>query len=84
MATGSSTTILVVDDNVATRRMVRTLLTHLGFPRVGETTGTNSLERLREKQLDLILSDADLTTVTDWTSFARCELRKRLNTFPSL
>ncbi|MCJ2129068.1 response regulator [Methylobacterium sp. E-045] len=50
--------ILIVDDQEKLLKLVILLLTRIGFPDVdGVTSGTEALERLRERKYALVISD---------------------------
>jgi CheY-like chemotaxis protein len=50
-------TILIIDDNSATRNMLRTALSHAGYTVLVAATGVDGLEQCQEHQIDLILTD---------------------------
>jgi two-component system chemotaxis response regulator CheY len=51
------TPTLIVDDDEAMRRMIRTMLRKIGFSDVTENDGTDALVALRRRQYGLVLSD---------------------------
>jgi CheY-like chemotaxis protein len=50
-------TILIIDDNSATRNMLRTALSHAGYTVLVAATGVDGLEQCQEHPIDLILTD---------------------------
>jgi two-component system chemotaxis response regulator CheY len=58
MAITTSMPVLIVDDYPTMRRIVRRLLTQLGFTDVEEATdGGTALERLRQRAFGLVISE---------------------------
>jgi len=49
--------ILIVDDQVRMRAVVRKMLQRLGFPNLHESDGTDALEYIRNYEFGLVLSD---------------------------
>lgn len=61
MAQNPSTRFLVVDDFTTMRRILRNLLTELGFRQVDEASdGRVALEMLREAAYDFVISDINM------------------------
>ena len=57
--------VLIVDDYKTMLRIVRTLLTQLGFSNIDEVTdGSTALEKLKEKKYELIISDWNMQPTT--------------------
>ena len=57
--------ILIVDDYKTMLRIVRSLLTQLGFNNVDEAAnGAEAVNRLKEKKYDLIISDWNMEPMT--------------------
>ncbi|MBN1478019.1 chemotaxis response regulator CheY [Candidatus Sumerlaeota bacterium] len=57
--------ILVVDDFKTMRRIVRTILTQLGYTEIDEAdNGESALAKLRTKKFDLIISDWNMPKMT--------------------
>jgi len=57
--------ILVVDDYATMRRIVRNLLSQIGFTDVEEANdGVTALQKLREKQFGLVISDWNMEPMT--------------------
>ena len=58
--------ILVVDDFVTMRRVVRTFLREIGFAEqdiVEAASGTGALERLRAEAVDVVVTDIEMPTL---------------------
>ncbi|HEX6979223.1 MAG TPA: response regulator [Alphaproteobacteria bacterium] len=65
MAVDMSTPILIVDDYKTMLRIVRNLLNQLGFNNVDEATdGSTALQKLREKNFGLVISDWNMEPMT--------------------
>ena len=57
--------ILVVDDYATMRRIIKNLLTQLGFKNISEATdGGDALAKLRAKAADLVISDWNMEPMT--------------------
>lgn len=57
--------ILVVDDYATMRRIVRNLLSQIGFTDVEEANdGVTALQKLRERQFGLVISDWNMEPMT--------------------
>lgn len=62
---GSNTRVLVVDDSLSMRRIVKEKLKSLGFSNILEAeNGGRALEILREESVDLIFSDWTMPGMT--------------------
>lgn len=56
---------MIVDDRPSIRRILRALLTHIGFHRVEEAEdGASAIERMRERKIDLVIAELDMTPVS--------------------
>ena len=65
MAVEMSMPILIVDDYKTMLRIVRNLLNQLGFNNVEEATdGSTALQKLREKNFGLVISDWNMEPMT--------------------
>jgi CheY-like chemotaxis protein len=78
MAAGlESIKALVVEDNTHMRSLLRALLNALGIKDVGEAIhGQAALDILRERKIDLVLTDLAMVRWTDWNSPAICAMTK--------
>jgi EAL domain-containing protein (putative c-di-GMP-specific phosphodiesterase class I)/CheY-like chemotaxis protein len=56
--------ILVVDDDPALLEIVTALLTESGFRTIGETSGLAAIRRLRETEVDVVLTDIQMPDAT--------------------
>lgn len=57
--------ILVVDDFATMRRIVKNILTQLGYPNIIEADdGTTAMEILQKEKIDLIISDWNMPKMT--------------------
>jgi two-component system chemotaxis response regulator CheY len=65
MAVDKNMPILIVDDYKTMLRIIRNLLKQIGFENVEDATdGTEALQKLREKQFDLVISDWNMEPMT--------------------
>ena len=78
MAVDKNMSILIVDDYKTMLRIIRNLLKQIGFENVEEATdGTEALQKLREKQFGLVISDWNMEPMTGIELLR--EVRKDLN-----
>ena len=65
MAVDKKMPILIVDDYKTMLRIIRNLLKQIGFENVEEALdGTEALQKLREKQFGLVISDWNMEPMT--------------------
>ena len=65
MAVDMSMNIMIVDDYKTMLRIIRNLLKQLGFENVDEATdGSSALQKLREKNFGLVISDWNMEPMT--------------------
>ena len=65
MAADKSMKILVVDDFATMRRIVKNILTQLGFKNIIEADdGTTAMKVLQQEKIDLIISDWNMPKMT--------------------
>ena len=65
MAVDMSMPVLIVDDHKTMLRIIKNLLTQLGFNNVDEATnGSMALVKLREKKYNLVISDWNMEPMT--------------------
>jgi len=65
MAADRNMKVLVVDDFATMRRIVKNILTQLGFKHIVEADdGTSALKVLEQEQIDLIISDWNMPKMT--------------------
>jgi two-component system chemotaxis response regulator CheY len=65
MSVDKTMQILIVDDYKTMLRIIRNLLKQLGFDNVDEATdGSEALQKLREKQYGLVISDWNMEPMT--------------------
>jgi CheY-like chemotaxis protein len=60
---GQSLSILLVEDNDANRRVVRMMLAELGLEADEASSGTEAVERARQRHYDLILMDVQMPDI---------------------
>jgi two-component system, chemotaxis family, chemotaxis protein CheY len=57
--------VLIVDDRASMRRIMRGLLTHLGFTAIAEAEdGVGAIDKMRERRIGLVLADLDMTPLS--------------------
>lgn len=56
----NSATVLIVDDELQIRRVLRTMLTSQGYPVIEAPSGDDALEKVREEKVDLVLLDVNM------------------------
>lgn len=75
--------ILIVDDYKTMLRIIRSLLKQLGFENVEEATdGGMAMEKLREKQFGLIISDWNMEPVTGLDLLKSVRANERTKAIP--
>ena len=74
-------TVLVIDDEQASRISLRRVLVAAGYQFVGESTGTEALERMGTEKCEMIILDPALT---DMDGFALIHLIRRQSLIPIL
>ena len=77
-------TILLVEDNEMNRDMLSRRLTRKGFDVVIAVTGTEGLDRARERVPDLILMDMSLPEIDGWEATRRLKEDPDLKHIPVL
>lgn len=77
--------ILVVDDFLTMRRVVRGQLREMGFDDVGEAAdGVAALEQLRSTCFDAVISDIDMPTMNGFELLSAIKTDARLRHLPVL
>ncbi len=75
--------ILIVDDYKTMLRMIRNLLKQLGFDNVEEATdGSMALQKLREKEYGLVISDWNMEPMTGIQLLREVRADTRLKAMP--
>ena len=75
--------ILIVDDYKTMLRIIHNLLKQLGFENVEEATdGTMALEKLREKNFGLVISDWNMEPMTGFELLKHVRADERLKSIP--
>jgi len=65
MATDTNMKVLVVDDFATMRRIVKNILTQLGFKNIVEADdGTTAVDVLKSEKVDMIISDWNMPKMT--------------------
>ncbi len=77
--------ILVVDDFLTMRRVVRGLLREMGFDDIGEAAnGAEALEQLREHAADVVITDIDMPTMDGFELLSAIKKDAQLKHVPVL
>ena len=75
--------ILIVDDYKTMLRIIRNLLSELGFKNVDEATdGSEALEALRTKKYDLVISDWNMEPMTGYDLLKEVRADEQLKPLP--
>ncbi len=75
--------ILIVDDYKTMLRIIRNLLSELGFKNVDEATdGSEALEALRTKKYDLVISDWNMEPMTGFDLLKEVRADEQLKPLP--
>ena len=75
--------ILIVDDYATMRRIIRNLLSQLGFRQVEEAAnGETALEALRSKEFGLVISDWNMEPMTGLQLLKEIRQDARLSALP--
>jgi len=83
MPIGNSGKILLVDDSGTTRRVVRKMLTELGFTNVDEAAdGAAALIKLNEYEYELVISDWNMEPMNGHALLERVRSNQRLENLP--
>lgn len=76
-------TILIVDDNRATRRVLKSLLNNLGYAHLIEAAeGKEALQLMREHEVALIISDWNMPELTGYELLKTVKADDRLHAIP--
>lgn len=78
----SQTTILVVDDSIATRTLEKTLLESAGFRVVTASDGLQGLNMLAEHEVDLVISDVQMPNMDGFELTRTIKSRAGLSHLP--
>ncbi|BAI81805.1 two-component system, chemotaxis family, response regulator CheY (plasmid) [Deferribacter desulfuricans SSM1] len=78
-------TILTVDDSSTMRRIIKNILNKLGFTNILEASnGAEALNILKEKQLDLIITDWNMPEMDGLSFVQAVRSNKKYNVIPIL
>lgn len=85
MTTPAPTRFLIVDDFPTMRRILRNLLSELGFRQVDEAgDGREALELLRQNPYDFVISDINMPRVNGYELLRQIRADSALKTLPVL
>lgn len=83
MPVDKSMNVMVVDDYKTMTRIVRSLLEQLGFKNIDDATdGPSALEKIRQKDYGLILSDWNMSPMTGYDLLKAVRADDRLKAVP--
>jgi two-component system chemotaxis response regulator CheY len=83
MAVSKDMEILVVDDYATMRRIIKNLLTQLGFKNIAEAEdGGGALQKLRIKPPGLVISDWNMEPMTGLQLLKECRADGKLKELP--
>lgn len=83
MAVDKTMNILIVDDYKTMLRIIRNLLKQIGFDNVEEATdGTMALEKLKERNYGLIISDWNMEPMTGFDLLKNVRADEKYKTIP--
>lgn len=83
MAVDKNMPILIVDDYKTMLRIIRNLLSQLGFSNVDEATdGSAAFEKLEKKEYKLIISDWNMEPMTGFELLKKVRADERFATLP--
>ncbi len=83
MAVDKNMSILIVDDYKTMLRIIRNLLSQLGFNNVDEATdGVMAFQKLKEKPFQLIISDWNMVPMTGLELLKKVRADEQLKTIP--
>lgn len=83
MAVDMKMPILIVDDYKTMLRIVRNLLTKLGFSEIDEATdGTDALAKLRTRNYGLVISDWNMQPMTGYELLQKVRADDSLKSLP--
>lgn len=74
--------ILIVEDHEDNRRILRDLLTNVGYELIEATTGTEGVAMAETRQPDLILMDIQLPVIDGYEATRRIKAIPRLKSIP--
>lgn len=85
MVTAATTRFLVVDDFTTMRRILRNLLSELGFRQVDEASdGRMALEMLRQNSYDFVISDINMPRINGYELLRQIRADAALKELPVL
>ena len=83
MSVDKAMNVLIVDDYKTMLRIIRNLLKQLGFDNVDEASdGATALQRLREKDFGLVISDWNMEPMTGYDLLRRVRANPKLQATP--
>lgn len=83
MAVDKNMSILIVDDYKTMLRIIRNLLSQLGFNNVDEATdGVMAFQKLKEKTFHLVISDWNMVPMTGLELLKKVRADEQLKTLP--
>ncbi len=75
--------VLVVDDYATMRRIIKNLLTQIGFSNIDEAdNGATALVKLRERSFGMVISDWNMEPMTGLQLLKECRANPKLKDMP--
>lgn len=75
--------VLVVDDYATMRRIIKNLLTQIGFSNIDEAdNGATALVKLRERSFGMVISDWNMEPMTGLQLLKECRANPKLKDVP--
>jgi two-component system, chemotaxis family, chemotaxis protein CheY len=75
--------VLVVDDYATMRRIIKNLLTQIGFSNIDEAdNGASALQKMRERPFGLVISDWNMEPMTGLQLLKECRADAKLKATP--
>lgn len=74
--------VLVVEDSITARTLVKSILTAAGYAVTTATDGVDALTRLRTSEFDIVISDVDMPRLNGFDLTAKIRSDKRLSELP--
>lgn len=74
--------VLLVEDNVDNREVIRTVLIHYGYEVVEAVDGEDGVEKARQERPDIILMDLSLPKMDGWEATKRIKADDELKHIP--
>lgn len=74
--------VLIVEDNVDNREVIRTVLTHHGYEVIEAVDGVEGIDKAGQEKPDIILMDLSLPKMDGWEATRRLKADDELKNIP--